>query len=258
VNQYSIEQLEASFSTSIEKLFPQQSSKILIPKGSISPVDIYTKALQNKHLTPPQLDDLHLLCNVFNDVQTHINRSFLDQLTQTKNRMSFDQKMDKIASSRSRLERRQSDVEWCLALIDIDNFKTVNDSYGHLFGDEVLVVLGQKLLSHFRGFDDAFRYGGEEFAIILHNVNVDQAYKVIDRFRASFSEIKFPQIGHVTISAGLTSFESGTLPISLVDNADKALYYAKEHGRNQVRIYEHLRANGLLESIKPNSDYELF
>jgi diguanylate cyclase (GGDEF)-like protein len=258
INQYSIEKLEASFKTALESLFPDKSAKILAGTGPIFPDQVYATALQKDYLESYQLDELHLLCSVFNDVQTHINRSLLDQLTQTKNRMSFDQKMDKIASSKSYLERRRSDVEWCLALIDIDNFKAVNDNYGHLFGDEVLVVLGQKLLSHFRGFDEAFRYGGEEFAIVLHNVNVEQAFKIVDRFRANFSEVVFPQIGNVTISAGITSFESGRLPISLVDHADKALYYAKEHGRNQVCIYEHLLANDQLNSILPTNDYEIF
>jgi diguanylate cyclase (GGDEF)-like protein len=258
INQYSIEHLEASFSTAIESLFHEQAGKILERNGAIIPAQIYANALQKNYLESAQLDELHLLCSVFNDVQTHINRSLLDQLTQTKNRMSFDRKMDKIASSKNYLERRRSDVEWCLALIDIDNFKTVNDDFGHLFGDEVLVVLGQKLLSHFRGFDEAFRYGGEEFAIVLHNVNIDQAYKIVDRFRSNFSEVVFPQIGNVTISAGITSFESGRLPITLVDHADKALYFAKEHGRNQVCIYEHLLANGQLDTVQPKSDFEIF
>ncbi len=121
-----------------------------------------------------------------------------------------------------------------LAIIDIDFFKKVNDVYGHLIGDEVLINFASLIKTLFRREDSKIRYGGEEFCILLKEIGNDEAYDVIERFRSAVETHKFPRIGHMTVSIGYSEILKVDDPFSVYDKADKALYYAKDNGRNQV------------------------
>lgn len=125
-----------------------------------------------------------------------------------------------------------------LALCDIDHFKRVNDTYGHQTGDDVLRIVAQNLMSHLRGSDSAYRYGGEEFLIHLHSVDIPTARQICERLRESVDELSIP-IGHgrhigVTISFGLAALTLGEFTKQTVAKADAALYLAKNTGRNKV------------------------
>jgi diguanylate cyclase (GGDEF)-like protein len=182
-----------------------------------------------------------------------------DTLTGMLNRKTFEASFEKL---RQRLQVRDAtaiitEPSW-LALADIDKFKSINDSRGHLFGDEVLLLVAQQMAKCFRGADQLFRFGGEEFVIVLDHASEAGAQIAFDRFRAAVAAFEFPQIGHVTLSLGYSKINSDDGPTSCVERADAALYYAKNHGRNNVRNFEELVAAGALSARAESADSEIF
>jgi diguanylate cyclase (GGDEF)-like protein len=127
-----------------------------------------------------------------------------------------------------------------LLLIDIDHFKDYNDTYGHLEGDRVLVRFSQILRACLRANDSAYRYGGEEFTVILPETAADEAKTVAQRIRAALeAETFMPIAGQLvskTISIGVTEYQAAEGIVSLVKRADQALYLSKERGRNLVSV----------------------
>ncbi len=181
-----------------------------------------------------------------------------DTLTGLLNRRTFESTFEKV---RHRLRRGpgNSPVEpsW-LGLIDIDKFKAINDTYGHLFGDEVLLLVAQIIRRSFRGADQIFRFGGEEFVVVLDHATIGGAEIAFDRLRATIEEFAFPQVGRVTISLGYSEIFPNDDPTTCVERADAALYYAKHHGRNNIRNYAALVAAGELVAKGEGEDAELF
>lgn len=199
-----------------------------------------------------------------------LNESERDTLTGLLNRKTFDERLGRILSSRALAgqdedltEERRTDQaptrskSW-LAVMDIDRFKSINDTHGHLYGDEVLLLIAQIMQRSFRREDLLFRYGGEEFVIILRNIDHEQAHIVLERFRQSVADFPFPQVGRVTVSMGSIEIRAGDFPASVVGKADKALYYAKDNGRNRVCGYEALFEAGELVETAREEDIELF
>lgn len=127
-----------------------------------------------------------------------------------------------------------------LAVLDIDHFKRVNDTFGHLYGDEVLIHFARLMQRSFRYTDDLFRFGGEEFVALLSVPAGEAARGVLDRFRHVVEQYDFPGVGRVTASIGYVGFDGRVLPTTLVDQADQALYHAKGSGRNRVVDYAEL------------------
>jgi diguanylate cyclase (GGDEF)-like protein len=121
-------------------------------------------------------------------------------------------------------------------MVDLDHFKQVNDTYGHLNGDAVLAELGSILSTGLRESDVCARYGGEEFALILPETSVDGARTLAERLRARVASSTFPGGLKLTISVGVASTDDAALFTQLTDRADQALYAAKQGGRNQVRV----------------------
>ena len=186
-----------------------------------------------------------------------------DTLTGLLNRKTFDMRIGKILSTiRSEVNRatdKAITVNFCLAALDIDHFKKINDTVGHVHGDEVLLLFSNLMKTSFRDNDLLFRFGGEEFVILLANADMARARIALERFRSAVANKKFPQIGQVTVSIGVASIASNEMPRTTIDRADQALYFAKHNGRNQVRVYEELVKAGLLkaQNIKPG-EIELF
>ncbi len=146
-----------------------------------------------------------------------------------------------------------------LAVADIDFFKRINDKFGHLFGDEVLLLTARLMRSCFRSSDTLFRFGGEEFVVLLSPTDEAGAKVALERFRKQVEAYAFPQVGHVTVSVGYSRAASSDNPIVTFERADDALYYAKQNGRNQVHGYEALVAEGALApKVSPESELELF
>ena len=129
----------------------------------------------------------------------------------------------------------------CVAMMDLDLFKAVNDTYGHTVGDRVLVAVARHLLTHMRAYDMLFRYGGEEFLLCLPDADLKAGYDILDRLRQGLAALPFESNGkppfHVTVSFGLTLLDPDTPVETSIERADKALYAAKTAGRNQVTIW---------------------
>ena len=199
-----------------------------------------------------------------------LNESERDTLTGLLNRKTFDDRLGRILTARAlpaqdedlsqerRTDKQPATGKSWLAVMDIDHFKSINDTHGHLYGDEVLLLIAQIMQRSFRREDLLFRYGGEEFVIILRNINREQTDMVLDRFRETVADYPFPQVGRVTISMGSIEIRAGDFPATAVGKADKALYYAKENGRNRVCGYEALLASGELSESSAVEDIELF
>lgn len=163
-----------------------------------------------------------------------------DALTKLPNRQSFYKRLMQVCEyylQHPITSIAQDRSSW-IAVLDIDHFKRVNDTYGHLYGDEVLLIFSQLLEKHFRYNDFLFRFGGEEFVVIINLVNQEVAESTFDRFRHTVEQHVFGAVGKVTVSIGVAHVDNNIMPVTLLERADKALYYAKEHGRNQVRMFE--------------------
>lgn len=158
-----------------------------------------------------------------------------DCLTGLFNRRVFDEKLARRVSER---RRRRSPVS--LLMVDIDYFKQINDEFGHQVGDDVLRQFAQLLLTSVRELDIVTRYGGEEFAIILHATNLQEAAVVAERIRQTMEKQKWQTPSRkflLTVSAGVAEIQPGDELDSVLQRADQALYAAKSQGRN--RCFSH-------------------
>ena len=160
-----------------------------------------------------------------------ITQALRDPLTQISNRAAFDNSMSKQLSSH---KRHQADFS--LIIIDIDHFKKVNDTYGHITGDNVLKVVADVISKTIRGSDEVFRYGGEEFVVILGNTQQDGASFIAERIRREIQRkvVDTSKKIQVTASIGVAASDKVENPADTLEYADKALYKAKDLGRNQV------------------------
>ena len=124
-------------------------------------------------------------------------------------------------------------------MIDVDNFKVFNDQYGHIAGDRVLVAVGDTLREFLRPTDLIARFGGDEFAVLLPDLTLEQARQTAERLREQVSALSPPSLTTaITISAGIAAVASGDDVAALVQRADAAMYDAKQRGRNRVAISE--------------------
>lgn len=121
----------------------------------------------------------------------------------------------------------------CIAVIDIDHFKAVNDTYGHLAGDVILKEFAQHLTVNLRPGDMVYRWGGEEFVLFL-NLNEEQSLTVLERLRMEIQQKVFTGGISITFSAGVIELKPGQTVLQALEHADRAMYYAKNNGRNQV------------------------
>lgn len=194
-----------------------------------------------------------LVLQVYQNFAGVIRDNEHDTLTGLLNRKTFEYKLNKILSAMHKTKMRQDDKPnsaYFLAVFDIDHFKKINDVYGHLIGDEVLLTFSQLLKQTFRDKDMLFRYGGEEFIAIFECANKQDISLVLERFRKTINHFRFPQVGDVKVSIGYTQIQSHDKTLEIVDRADQALYYAKNHGRNQIHNFETLVNAGELDSIQ--------
>lgn len=182
-----------------------------------------------------------------------------DTLTGMLNRKTYEATFHQIRQRLCAADAPDGTAErsW-LGMVDIDHFKAINDTYGHLFGDEVLLLVSQLMRKCFRGADRLFRFGGEEFVIVLDQSTTSGAHIAFERLRATIDEYVFPQVQHVTVSLGYSRIFPGDGPSACVERADAALYYAKRHGRNNIRCYDALIETGALTAKEGGQDVELF
>lgn len=179
-----------------------------------------------------------------------------DQLTGLANRKTFDDVIQKIYNQPAPytdpvpVDRRSvfddENVGYWLGMIDVDNFKRINDTWGHLYGDEVLLLLSQLMQHHFREGDFLFRFGGEEFVVIVRAATKENAIRAFERFRSTVESHDFPQVGQVTVSVGMVKMDPEIFTATLLDRADQSLYHAKNKGRNRIECFDDLLQEGLV------------
>jgi diguanylate cyclase (GGDEF)-like protein len=156
-----------------------------------------------------------------------------DSLTQVWNRYRIEQAIDAELSAAERYDRPCS-----VLLFDVDRFKQVNDKFGHESGDQVLKRMTKAVEGQLRGTDFLGRWGGEEFIVLASNNLLSEAGNLAQRLRKHVAGIQFPEVGNVTISIGVAQWRAGESRRALLERADKAMYQAKQNGRNRVELAE--------------------
>jgi diguanylate cyclase (GGDEF)-like protein len=192
----------------------------------------FSQRLQRKHK-----DELGYLVYWFNKLSDKLekdyskieHRSLTDKLTQISNRTHTDEYLQEQLRQAQQTQNRLIAI-----IIDIDHFKYINDNHGHLAGDRVLQEFSLLLKENIRSQDFIGRWGGEEFIIIMPNIDPEQAARNIERLREEIEAHDFPKAGKVTASFGVTVSTDDDTPESLIERSDENLYIAKKEGRNKV------------------------
>jgi diguanylate cyclase (GGDEF)-like protein len=221
-----IRQIDEYVSTPIVFLSSEEDFNKQIQARNFGGDDFLTKPIKAKHLSALVQSRLERLKTL---------RSFMvrDSLTGLYNHTSV---RGRLAQEITRCDRQNSTL--AVAMLDLDHFKEVNDTYGHPTGDTVLKSLARLLQQRLRHSDVVGRYGGEEFISILLDANKEDAYQVIDEIRQHFSKIQHYSSNQgvftVTFSCGIATVPEFSTVHALIAAADQALYRAKANGRNQV------------------------
>ncbi|MEN9452192.1 MAG: hypothetical protein RLZZ369_1251 [Pseudomonadota bacterium] len=215
------------------------------------------------------LRPIQTLLRVFGNFQNLLESSQRDTLTGLLNRQTFDATFLKASmpvvsdnSTETTVERRANATTktgYWLGVVDIDHFKRVNDGFGHLIGDEVLVLVARIMRQSFRHYDRLYRFGGEEFVVLLRGGTEEDAKAAYERFRTNVESYLFPQVKTVTVSLGFTEVQHQDTPNQAFSRADQGVYQAKHQGRNQVLCYEGLVRDGIIKVEGEHiGDVELF
>lgn len=189
---------------------------------------------------------LRLLMRVFGNHTAMLNDGQRDDLTRLRNRRGFGQDFSHLSEN-----GEERDV---VAMLDIDHFKRVNDKFGDLHGDEVLINIARLVRSAFRRSDQIYRIGGEEFILILHKTSLQGADCALNHCRSMVENTNFPQVGRMTMSVGFSGVQPQDSVSAVFDRAEAALYMAKNSGRNRVYCHEWLVADGHLDMPRSKSN----
>ncbi len=161
-----------------------------------------------------------------------VEKAYIDPLTGVNNRAAFDKSIEQEMEFSARHKH-----DLTLMMLDLDKFKDINDNYGHTVGDAILRSFADSIMKCLRGSDILFRYGGEEFSVLLRNTGTEGASLLAERMRKSVEEMEFEYNKikvKTTVSIGLAQMQEGDSIIGMIERADELLYKAKECGRNQV------------------------
>ena len=195
----------------------------------------HNKIIENERSS---IKDISVLIASYNQTLTKLNKqininkelSYIDALTGIKNRKAYDEKIEELVS----LYKRYG-VTFSIAILDADDFKEINDNYGHSFGDKVLKNITNVLKSSVRSDDMLFRIGGEEFIIIFPNTNLENSKQVIENIRENITQkLNSDNDVKVTVSIGLTEMSHQESKDSIFKKVDKLLYLSKNNGKNRT------------------------
>ncbi|MCU7835050.1 MAG: diguanylate cyclase [gamma proteobacterium symbiont of Taylorina sp.] len=181
----------------------------------------------NSNLYLVSLTDITKITIEKNDAE---KKAYIDGLTGVYNRNKFEE-----VFSYELLRKERYSEPLSIAILDIDHFKEFNDNYGHLIGDEVLVMIADTLKRNIRKTDIFARWGGEEFVILFAETTLEDAIKTSDLLRKKIESLEHPIAGKITISFGVTEHREKDTSIILFKRCDEALYMAKEAGRNCIK-----------------------
>jgi diguanylate cyclase (GGDEF)-like protein len=241
------------------------SAQINLPDGLLSVMTLlqsratitYLVINTQDGINPMNIQMMEGMLQIYRNFCQLLQESQTDSLTGLANRKTFDECFSRVYelqpfeddSTPVVVEKRKTGpaTTYWLAMIDIDHFKSVNDRFGHLYGDEVLILMAHLLRGALRNDDLVFRFGGEEFVLMIRCQGRAEATGLLERLRRSVEAQDIPQVGHVTISIGATEMVRNTFAGTLLDYADKALYYSKQNGRNRLTFFEDMVSQGLAE-----------
>jgi len=206
---------------------------------------------------------IHSLLKVYSNYLELIDKTRRDKLTQLLNRETLNHEITGLLIRNNTLEQnvfkraqyadddarhKLNTRAFWLGMVDIDYFKKINDTYGHLYGDDVLILVARMIEKSIRDYDLAFRYGGEEFVIVLAADDLKTATYAFERMRKEIKSHTFAKVEKVTVSIGFTQIQNQDNPSEVLEEADSALYYAKGNGRDQTHSYAKLIEEHLISS----------
>ena len=258
----------AARETSAEAVAPDGTRTLWLPIWFGDKADTCLEIVRAAPFPAQTIHTVAGIVGVYRNFQNLLDYSERDSLTGLLNRKTFEDQLARMLQcpcepeppqpgQPERRQHREEEKQW-LAVVDVDHFKLVNDTFGHLYGDEVLILIANQLQASFRAQDRVFRFGGEEFVVLLRATTLENARRIIDRFRANVEAYDFPQVGRVTVSVGFVSISPFDSPVVTLGHADQALYFAKTHGRNQACHYNELVEQGLLQTVASNDTAEFF
>ncbi|MDC8770578.1 GGDEF domain-containing protein [Roseateles albus] len=226
------------------------------------------EVISTQRMSPKAQRMVSSVLRIYHNFQGLLDYSERDTLTGLLNRKTFEDSFLKavselparaiLADTDDGRRHEGSSPRYFLGVIDIDHFKQVNDRFGHLIGDEVLLLLSRLMRSSFRFHDLLYRFGGEEFVVLMRCEDELDAAHAFERLRLNTEQYAFPQIGRITVSIGFTQVRIEDSPASAFERADKAVYHAKDSGRNQVHSHAELVLAGKMSEQAQLSAMELF
>lgn len=225
---------------------------------------------ERKHdVTPLEEAVVTGVLRVYSNYYALLDTSQRDRLTGLHNRYAMELNLDRLweelsaqlqspaaappSSAAAPLPTAAPRERYWLGVLDIDHFKQINDKFGHVIGDEILLLVARVLGQTLRRTDLLYRYGGEEFITIVEAGDAQTAAQLFERLRLAIQQFRFPQVGQVTLSGGYSVVSTTVLPKSVLERADRAMYEAKKAGRNRVFHYAALLAEGVLEEVEAGS-----
>ena len=259
------------FPLSLDEEFVDQHSDLLgeVLENPVEGVSVFRRGKENyillniTELKPQRLlliqgkvsdYDMDLISGIYQIYKNQVSlldTKERDPLTGLYNRQTMSLVMRQIQEFYRQGRSRDPNKKSWIALLDIDHFKRINDSFGHLFGDEVLLHFAGQMEKAFRYSDFLFRYGGEEFIAIVNMATTKGVKTALERFRQAVELYEFPS-GKVTVSIGYCLLDENIPPQTLIELADRALYEAKEQGRNRIVFSSNSGGDQI------NSEVELF
>ncbi|MBL3588668.1 MAG: GGDEF domain-containing protein [gamma proteobacterium endosymbiont of Lamellibrachia anaximandri] len=198
--------------------------------------DTRVLAMESKRLERQLTTSSNEMDKLKNELESAKQEAYVDVLTGVFNRRGFDQTLDHLIAD---AERRQA-ADFSLILVDLDQFKEINDTHGHLVGDKVLNAIGKLLKTHTKGSDSTARIGGDEFALLLPETSISSAFSLAENLRKNIKKLvlKRPSTGEtlvdVSASLGVASFRLGESANNFLSRCDKSMYRAKKLGKGRV------------------------
>lgn len=230
------------------------TAKTLYENGGVKAILIAETSAKISAVNEHLIDGFMQIYRNFYDV---LLESQQDQLTGLPNRKAFYNYIKKILHHPEPVaedypavseRRKAADQSLWIAVVDIDHFKSINDRFGHLYGDEVLIAISQVLRVNLRETDRVFRFGGEEFVVVMKTHDRQGCALVLEKLRQTLESTRFARLEGVTASFGATELTPDIFHLTLLDHADQALFHSKQNGRNRVTFYEDMLASGAVQA----------
>ncbi|PKF62187.1 GGDEF domain-containing protein [Psychromonas sp. psych-6C06] len=228
--------------------------------------EIFAILVQTAKKIDPEIQRfVHSLLRIYSNYLEMIEVTKRDKLTGLLNRETLESEITRILISNNQNEvqmvmpdtpdpkdqrAQRGWLTYWLCVLDIDHFKSINDQYGHIYGDEILILVARLLEKSVREFDKIFRFGGEEFVILVKAHDNHDALRAFERIRDVIATHQYAKISTLTVSIGGIEITHQPDPRNVIEAADSALYFAKNNGRNQVHLYEDLVAKNKIVAQK--------